>query len=426
MTIYYVLASVVLLIQAVLLVEAHRHLLYTRRKYRPRPLTYMPRVALISPCKGLDNTFDRNIHSFLTLDYPNYELVFVVESQDDPAYQRLLNIIEQNRDRATKINARVIVAGHSKTSVQKVHNLLAACDAIGNDVEVLAFVDSDACVKSHFLGSLIHPLRRDFVGATTGYRWFVPTDSAWASRVLSAINAVIASMMGPHSWNATWGGAMAIRREVFKKTRVRDAWANACTDDYSLTNAVRKENLRITFVPACYVASYEQTTWAKMFSFARRQFLITRVLHKKLWIFALLGFGYFVVAFWASLFISLYLFASQSPHAPYAAILPAALMACSMAKGHYQTTIDPQNPAGEPPTTGNTGLAGHLRPAPAQCLHFHLPAGLGRIPCDYLAGHQVHFAQRRPYRDHPSLGRQRLTPAHLQASPATIAAVISY
>lgn len=332
MTIYYVLASVVLLIQAVLLVEAHRHLLYTRRKYRPRPLTYTPRVALVSPCKGLDNTFDHNINSFLTLDYPSYELLFVVESRDDPAYQRLLDIVEQNRPRADLLHARVIVAGHSKTSAQKVHNLLAACDAVGNDVEVFAFVDSDACVKSHFLGSLVHPLRRDFVGATTGYRWFVPTDSAWASRVLSAINAVIASLMGPHSWNATWGGAMAIRREVFEKTRVRDAWANACTDDYSLTNAVRKANLTIVFLPACYVASYEQTTWPDMFSFARRQFLITRVLQRKLWIFALLGFGYSVVAFWASLFISLYLFMSQSPLAPLSAILPATLMACSMAK----------------------------------------------------------------------------------------------
>ena len=63
-------AAVVLVVQLLLLLEGYRHLIYTRRKYRPQPSRYQPRVALISPCKGLDTAFDRNINSFFKISYP--------------------------------------------------------------------------------------------------------------------------------------------------------------------------------------------------------------------------------------------------------------------------------------------------------------------------------------------------------------------
>ena len=332
MVIYYIFATVILLVQAIVLIEGWRNLIYCNRKYRPLPSEYCPRGALVCPCKGLDTTFDRNINSLFFLDYPDYEIFFVVESTDDPAYRRINEIIKQNNSNPGLAPAHLIVAGPAQSSSQKVHNLLTVCDSLPDNFKVLAFVDSDACVKPHFLTSLVHPLRRKYVGAATGYRWFVPADRRISTAVLSAINAFFASLMGPHPWNSAWGGAMALRREVFDEIGLAELWRHAFTDDYSLTRAVKKAGLRTVFVPACFVASYEKTSWADLIAFARRQFIITRVGMTRLWVLAIFGIGHFVVAFWAGLFVTLYLLAADSPQAPYAAILPIALLAAAILK----------------------------------------------------------------------------------------------
>ncbi|MBN1436411.1 MAG: glycosyltransferase family 2 protein [Sedimentisphaerales bacterium] len=323
---YYVFAAIILFVQTVVLLAAYRNVVYTLRTYKPlSDVKYSPHAVLISPCKGIDTTFDRNIAALFEQDYGDYEIYFVVESEQDPAYVRLKQIIADYESRNHRVKARLFVAGLSQTCVQKVHNLLCAIDATDEKVEVLAFVDSDACPKPHFLHSLIHPLRRQDVGASTGHRWFVPTDKRLASQVLSAMNALFASLLGPHGWNSAWGGAMAIRREVFEKTNIRKLWTNSATDDYTLTRAVKDADLEMIFVPACFVASYETTTFAQMFAFARRQFLITRVCMPQLWHLAFLGLGQFLLGFWIGAIVTIALWAIGSPHAIYAAILPAGL-----------------------------------------------------------------------------------------------------
>ena len=112
---YYIFAAVILSVQALILVEAWRHLIYSKRNYKPKPSDYQPRAALISPCKGLDTTFDRNINSLFDLDYPDYEIYFVVESAEDPAHDRLRQIIEQRATGDCPIKAHLVIAGPCST-----------------------------------------------------------------------------------------------------------------------------------------------------------------------------------------------------------------------------------------------------------------------------------------------------------------------
>jgi len=332
MTFYYIFTAVIIVIQILLLTEGLRHAVYTRRKYRPKPGRYHPAVAVICPCKGLDTTFDRNMNSLFDQNYPQYEIFFVVQSKEDPAWHRLTQIMEQQKNKKHSVTTHILIAGEAQTCVQKVHNLIFACNALPEHIEVLAFIDSDACLKPHFLESLVRPLRRAEFGASTGYRWFVPTDSRLSSYTLSALNASVAALLGPHKWNSAWGGAMAIKKNTFEKINLIEAWQNTCSDDYLLTDRVRKAQLDICFVPACFVASYEQMSWRELFSFARRQFIITKVCRPRLLWLALLGWGHFAVAFWLGLIVTIILFCRQSWQAPYAAYLPAALMIAAITR----------------------------------------------------------------------------------------------
>ncbi|MCF7975524.1 MAG: glycosyltransferase [Phycisphaerae bacterium] len=275
-------------------------------------VSYRPHTALIVPCKGLDNDFDQNILSLYKLDYDNYELFFVTESTQDPAYQRLQTLKRDQASQSQARNIHILTAGQSTTCSQKLHNLLHAYSHIPDQAEVLAFADSDICVRSDWLCQLVWPLRKARIGATSGYRWFVPIDRHWASLALSAVNAKVAQMLGNTRFMQAWGGSMAIRRDVFDHIGLKEIWSRALSDDYTLTYAVKKYRYKMLFVPSCLVASHLSTTWKDLFEFCRRQLIITRVSAAGTWWFGLACSLMSILGPWGALGLTLASIANHS------------------------------------------------------------------------------------------------------------------
>ncbi len=87
-----IIAIVIILLEAVFTLQVVNNYRYASRKAARKREGYRPRCVLIVPCKGLDEAFDRNIRSFFEQDYKPYRLWFVVESPDDPAFQRLTTL----------------------------------------------------------------------------------------------------------------------------------------------------------------------------------------------------------------------------------------------------------------------------------------------------------------------------------------------
>ena len=155
-----------------------------------------------------------------------------------------------------------------------------------------------------WLSHLVYPLCKSKYGAATGYRWFVPERNNLASLALSSINAKVAQLLGNTLFNQAWGGSMAIRTEVFRRVGLDRLWPKVLSDDLSLSIAVKKAGMKVAYVPACLVASYESTTWRKLFEFARRQFLITRVYAVKTWFFGFFSSIYSVLGLWGGTIIA--------------------------------------------------------------------------------------------------------------------------
>lgn len=304
---YPYIALVVVLGQALFLFHAIRNYRYALAKLtRGRPLIYRPRVALIVPCKGLDANFGSNIRSLFEQQYNNYRLFFVVGDESDPACGELRRITETLRQKSEVLDVSVLVAGPSTSSSQKIHNLLHVIGRVGNDTQVLAFADSDVCVPRDWLSRLVWPLRRRQCGLTTGYRWFVPTRGNLASLVLSAVNASVAQLLGNSRFNQAWGGSMAVRAEDFRRLELPHIWKTTLSDDLSLSRAVRRAGMKVTFVPGCLVASLESTTWPAFCEFARRQFLITRIYTPGTWWLGLLSNLASVAGLWGGGALALY------------------------------------------------------------------------------------------------------------------------
>lgn len=255
---------------------------YVHAELERQPGGSLPKASVILPCKGLDPAFRENVEKLLNQDYPDFEVVFAVAQDSDPAYSHLVELAERSSR-----PARVIVAGVANGRAQKVNNQLHALEQIRDDSEVLVFVDSDVIARSDFLSRLVEPLCEESVGVTTGYRFYVASPTNWASVLRSLWNRVTAWEMANPKYAFAWGGAMAIRRSVFDKARIRDAWDKAADDDLSLTASVKKLGLSVRFVPQCLVASDGDSDFAEIMEWTNRQLILTKVYYPQLWMRAI-------------------------------------------------------------------------------------------------------------------------------------------
>lgn len=267
------------------------------RLLRSPNVGYRPRVALLAPCKGLDPEVVENLRPLLRQDYDNYQVTFIVESASDPICGPIRRLMMQH----PWVPARLQVAGQATDTGQKVHNLRSATADLPDDVEILAFVDSDARPRADWLRRLVCRLDRREIGAVTGYRWFVPTHRSAAQLLLYSVNASVASGFGPGGHHLVWGGSWAIRREVFEQLGLRSAWRGTLSDDLVATRVLHRSGLRVDFEPACMVVSPIDGGWQQALSFIRRQYVISRFYAPRWWLLALTAATLGVVTFWGGL-----------------------------------------------------------------------------------------------------------------------------
>jgi ceramide glucosyltransferase len=299
---FYALITLLILQGIVSLLEGFRYVAYVRRSLATLPVVFTPKTSIIAPCKGVDTGMEGNLRALFHQDYPSYEILFAVGSREDAALPVIERIIDEQRiASAQKTPARVVIATPNDSRSEKVNNLLSAIDRIAPDSEVFVFVDSDARVTSDWLRSLVAPLVDKQTGAATGYRWYLPERGGFFSALLSAWNGSVATTLGDHNRNFAWGGSTAIRRETFAQCKVHDAWQQAVSDDYALTNAVQKSGLQIRFVPQCLTISREDATLPSLLEFTTRQVIITRVYNARLWWIGLVSQVLFNAVFFGGL-----------------------------------------------------------------------------------------------------------------------------
>ena len=319
---YYYIALAAIISQLLFLLQTYSNYHYALAKYKKKRLWHELRAVLIVPCKGLEPDFQSNITSFFNQDYENHLLWFVVADESDPAYSELCKLKNQLSQTSKAQDVQIFVAGKGQSCSQKIHNLLYCYERVSDDIDVLAFADSDVCVRTDWLSHLIHPLRQPRNGVATGYRWFIPKKNNLATLALSALNAKVAQLLGNTHFNQAWGGSMAIRIDVFRRLGLDKIWTKALSDDLSLSRAVKKAGMKVAFVPACLVASHESTTWPKLFEFSRRQFLITRIYAPKTWWFGLLSSLYSVLGIWGAAGLAIYAATIQHKNLDLFALVP--------------------------------------------------------------------------------------------------------
>jgi ceramide glucosyltransferase len=300
--IFYILAAMLIYFSYKSFRGGIDYLRYFRQELANPPSTYFPAVTIFAPCRGVDQGMLENLDALLQQDYPEFEIVFILDNENDEAAALI-----ESAWREARRQVKLVVAPRATDSSQKVTNLREGILFAEPASEVFVFVDSDTRPSKHWLRHLVAPLEDPRVGATTGYRWFISKHETLASEIRNIWNASIASALGPNrKTNFCWGGSTAIRRDVFESLHVREKWSGTLSDDFTMTRVLNDAGLEIYFVPRALTPSIEDCTTRELIEFTTRQMKITRVYATRLWVMSFFGSGLFAtVMVWSLLILIL-------------------------------------------------------------------------------------------------------------------------
>jgi len=81
--VFYILAAMLVFLSYRSLRGGIDYLDYFKKELAKPPSDYAPFATVIAPCKGMDDGLEENLAALLEQDYPNYEVIFVVDDKND-------------------------------------------------------------------------------------------------------------------------------------------------------------------------------------------------------------------------------------------------------------------------------------------------------------------------------------------------------
>ncbi len=117
-----------------------------------------PPVSILKPLKGLDDGLFDNLESFCNLDYPEYELIFALQNQNDPAYKVAKKIKGKYPSKDITISVERCEEGLNP----KVNNLIPAYRKAKYDLILIS--DSNVRVEKDYLSDIVRHMEEPSVG----------------------------------------------------------------------------------------------------------------------------------------------------------------------------------------------------------------------------------------------------------------------
>lgn len=202
------------------------------RERETAPADCCPPASLLKPVRGVDFGSYENFASFCKQDYPNYEILFAVNDESDPAVPLIRKIMTEFPHRRIRLFTSADELGANR-KVNKLAMLVGEAQH-----EVLVLTDGDVRVGPSYLREVVAPLHDKKIGAVTSFYRAIAQENLDAK--LEAIGAASDFFAGVLM--ARWkegirfalGASIATTKEWVRKMGGFEALVDTLADDYEL------------------------------------------------------------------------------------------------------------------------------------------------------------------------------------------------
>ncbi|HET7586561.1 MAG TPA: bacteriohopanetetrol glucosamine biosynthesis glycosyltransferase HpnI [Gammaproteobacteria bacterium] len=262
---------------------------WLRRRPAPKPVRSRPPVTILKPLCGAEDGLYESLRSCCEQDYPEFQIVFGVRRETDPAVPivRRLQAELPGRDLTLVVDERLIGSNY------KVSNLANMLPAARHEVLVIA--DSDIRVGRDYLEAVTAPLERSGVGLATCVYRARPGAGVCARLAAMFVNGwftpsvLVSRMIG---WRAFgFGATLAMRRAVLDEIGGFAEVAHHVADDYMLGEMVRRRGYQTVLADYLVETTAPDQTLQALVRHELRQARALRVLQPLGYAFTFITFG---------------------------------------------------------------------------------------------------------------------------------------
>ena len=206
-------------------------------------LTSLPPVSLLKPVHGFEARLRDNIESFFRQDYPDYEILFAADEEDDAA----LGVIREVMARYPKIRSRILVTGRPPWPNPPSYSFAKMAEVAAHDILVTS--DSDVEVAPDYLREVVPPMLDPKIGMLTCLYRGKNAGGFWSSldaigmSVEMSAGVLVANLLEGMKFGL--GPTIVTRKDSVEKIGGYRVLGDYFSNDFVIGNLIEKAGYRV-------------------------------------------------------------------------------------------------------------------------------------------------------------------------------------
>jgi ceramide glucosyltransferase len=214
-----------------------------RQRLAAEAVAVLPPVSVLKPVHGREERLKENIESFFRQDYPEYEILFAADTEENEA----LGIVREICARYPKIRTQVVITGKPPWANPPAYSFHKMAERAAHNILVTS--DSDVFVQPEYLREVVPPMLDPNVGMLTCVYRGKSVGGFWSAvhavgmSVEMTAGVVTANLLEGMKFGL--GPTIVVRRDALEKIGGFRVTGEYFANDFVIGNLIEKAGYRV-------------------------------------------------------------------------------------------------------------------------------------------------------------------------------------